>query len=108
VAPCRDYIQRLRAAGADVQLTEFLGAHHACDNPLGAETPTGAKGSQSVRAWKLKEEPLGTIVNAKTGQHFTYKDPCVQTDPHLGHDAAATRATHAAVKELLRTVFKLD
>jgi hypothetical protein len=35
VAPCRDYVQRLRAAGADVQLTEFLGAHHAYDNPLG-------------------------------------------------------------------------
>jgi dienelactone hydrolase len=108
VAPCRDYVQRLRAAGADVQLTEFLGAHHAYDNPLGAETPTVAKGSQSVRACKLKEEPLGTIVNAETGQPFTYKDPCVQTDPHLGHDAAATQATHAAVKELLRTVFKLD
>jgi dienelactone hydrolase len=108
VAACRDYIQRLRAAGADVQLTEFLGAHHAYDNPLGAETPTGAKGSQSVRAWKLKEEPLGTIVNAETGQHFTYKDRMRPDGSAPWPRRGGKQATHAAVKELLRTVFKLD
>ena len=108
VAPCRAYFERLRAAGRDAQLTEYPDAHHAYDNPLGAKTPTVAKGSQSVRACKLKEEPLGTIVNAETGQPFTYKDPCVQTDPHLGANEAAAQATRVAVKGLLRTAFKLD
>ena len=103
VAPCRAYFERLRAAGRDAQLTEYPDAHHAYDNPLGAKTPTVAKGSQSVRACKLKEEPLGTIVNAETGQPFTYKDPCVQTDPHLGANEAAAQATRVAVKGLLRT-----
>jgi dienelactone hydrolase len=107
-APCRAYFERLRAAGRDAQLTEYPDAHHAYDNPLGAKTPTVSKGSQSVRACKLKEEPLGTIVNAETGQPFTYKDPCIQTDPHLGANEAAAQATRAAVKELLRTTFKLD
>lgn len=108
VAPCRAYFERLRAAGRDAQLTEYPDAHHAYDNPLGSKTPTVAKGSQSVRACKLKEEPLGTIINAETGQPFTYRDPCVQTGPHLGANEAAAQATRVAVKGLLRTIFKLD
>ena len=108
VAPCRPYFERLRAAGRDVQLTEYPDAHHSYDNPLGNKTPTVSKGSQSVRACKLKEEPLGTIINAETGQPFTYQDPCVQTDPHTGYNEPAANATRKAVKEFVRTVFKLE
>ena len=107
VAPCRPYFERLRAAGRDVALTEYRDAHHAYDNPLGPETPTVAKGSQSVRACTLKEEAPGKIINVATGEPFTYKDPCVQTDPHLGYNEAAATATRKAVKEFLRTTFKL-
>jgi dienelactone hydrolase len=108
VVPCRAYFERLRAAGRDVQLTEYPDAHHVYDNPLGNKTPTVSKGSLSVRACKLKEEPLGTIINAETGQPFTYQDPCVQTDPHTGYNEAAANATRKAVKDFVRTVFKLE
>ena len=108
VAPCRAYFERLRAAGRDAQLTEYSDAHHSYDNPLGPKVPTIATGSQSVRACKLKEEPLGTIINAETGQPFSYKDACVQTNPYVGSNEAAAQATRTAVKELLRTTFKLD
>ena len=108
VAPCRDYFERLRAAGRDVVLTEYPDAHHSYDNPLGNKTPTVSKGAQSVRACKLKEEPVGTIINAETGQPFSYKDPCVQTDPHTGYNEPAANATRKAVKEFVRTVFKLE
>ena len=108
VAPCRAYFERLRAAGRDVQLTEYPGAYHIYDYPLGNKTPTISKGSQSTRACKLKEEPLGTIINAETGQPFTYNDPCVQFDPHTGYNEAAANATRTAVKEFVRTVFKLE
>ena len=37
VAPCRGYVERLRAAGKDVRLTELVDAHHGYDNPLGPE-----------------------------------------------------------------------
>ncbi len=107
-APCRAYVERLRAAGRDVQLTEYPDAHHVYDNPLAPKTPTVAPASQSVRACTLKEEPLGTIVNAATGQPFNYLDPCIQTGPHLGYNEAAASATRASVKDLLRSVFKLD
>jgi hypothetical protein len=55
----------------------------------------------------LKEEPLGIIINAETGQPFTYADPCVQTDPHVGYNEATAIATREAVKRLLQTVFRL-
>jgi dienelactone hydrolase len=108
VAPCRAYAARLRAAGRDVQLTEFPGVPHSYDNPLGAVPARLSKGSQSVRDCKLKEQERGTILNMETGQPFTYKDACVRTDPHVGYDAAASNATRTAVKDFLRTTFRLQ
>lgn len=108
VAPCRAYVERLRAAGRDVELTEYPDAHHVYDNPLAPNPPAVAQASQSIRACTLKEEPLGTIVNTATGEPFSYRDPCIQTGPHLGYNEAAANATRASVKDLLRTVFKLD
>jgi dienelactone hydrolase len=108
VGPCRPYFERLRAAGRDAQLFEYPDAHHSYDNPLGAKTPTIGKGSQSTRACTLKEEANGVVVNVSTGQPFTYKDPCVETDPHLGYNEAAAKGTQKAVKEQLRAAFKLE
>jgi dienelactone hydrolase len=108
VEPCRPYFQRLQAAGRDVQLIEYPDAHHSYDNPLGPKTPTVSKGSQSTRACTLKEEPLGTVINVATGQPFTYKDPCVQVDPHTGYNEAAANATRKAVKDQVRAAFKLE
>jgi dienelactone hydrolase len=107
VAPCRPYFERLRAAGRDVQLTEYADAHHSYDNPLGSKTPTVSKGAQSTRACTLTEEPLGTVINVETKQPFTYKDACVQTDPHSGYNEAAANATRTAVKDAVRIAFKL-
>ena len=100
--------ERLRAAGRDAQLFEYPDAHHAYDNPLGAKTPTVARGSQSTRACTLKEETAGVVISVSTGQPFSYKDPCVQTDPHTGYNEAAAKATQKAVKEQLRAAFKLE
>jgi len=107
VAPCRPYFERLRAAGRDAQLVEYPNAQHTYDNPLGPRTPTVAKGSQSTRACTLREETAGKIINVASGQPFTYKDPCIEVDPHVGYDEAAANATRIAVKDLLRTTFKL-
>ncbi|HUI94519.1 MAG TPA: dienelactone hydrolase family protein [Xanthobacteraceae bacterium] len=107
VDSCRSYYERLRAAGKDAELTVLPDAHHAFDNPLGPKTPTVLKGAQTFRACNLKEEPLGVIINADTGQPFTYKDACVQLDPHTGYNEPAAIATRAAVKTLLQSVFKL-
>ena len=107
VAPCRAYIARLKAAGRDVQLTEYANAQHGFDNVLGSPTPSVAKNAQTVRRCAIREEAPGQLVNTATGQLFSYKDACVDRDPHVGYDAAATVAVRGEVGAFLTTLFKL-
>jgi dienelactone hydrolase len=108
VAPCRGYVERLRQAGKDVQLTEYADAHHVFDNPLLKETPTQYPTWQTVRRCTMVEESPGRIVNAETRQPFTYADPCVELGPHTAYQPAALAASTQAVKEFLRATLKLD
>lgn len=108
VARCKPYVERLRGAGRDVQLTEYPNASHAFDNPLGSLMPSVVKNAQTVRHCTIVEEPSGRLINAATRQLFTYKDACVERDPHVGYDPAATQAAGKAVKDLLKAVFKLN
>lgn len=106
VAPCRAYVARLRAAGKDVQLTEYPGAHHAFDNPVLSPVRTAAT-SQTTRACTLEENPIGRVINAATRQPFAYADPCVQRGPTVGYHAQAHAEAVKAVKEFLTVTFRL-
>ena len=90
-----------------MQLTEYPNAQHGFDNPLGSVAPFMVKGAQTVRNCQIAEEPKGVLINAVTKEPFTYKDACVQQNPHVNYDAEATAAAKVAVKEVLRTTFKL-
>ena len=107
VAPCKAYVARLKRAGRDVNLTEYQNAQHGFDNPLGSPTPTVAQNAQTVRSCTIREEAPGQLINAATGQVFTYKDKCVGLNPHVGYDVAATVAARGEVGAFLRTLFKL-
>jgi dienelactone hydrolase len=107
VAKCKAYVERLRGAGRDVLLTEYPNAPHAFDNPLGPVPPAVVAGGQTVRHCAIREEPAGSLINASTREQFTYKDPCVELNPHVGYDAAATQAAKISVADFLRAVFKL-
>ncbi len=107
VAPCRDYVRRLKAKGADVSLTEYPGAHHVFDG-RGFKTAVVAAKSQSTRNCQLTEARSGVVVNVKTGQAFSYADPCVELGPTLAYDEKAHAEAVKAVREfvaatLLRT-----
>ena len=106
VASCRAYVERLKAAGNDVQLTEYPNAQHAFDNPLASATPAPSRNSQTVRNCRIREEAPGELMNTATGQRFQYSDACVERDPHTGRDPEATEAARKAVAEFLRTVTK--
>ena len=107
IGPCKKFYDRLRAVGKDATLTEFAGVGHLFDNPA---APKGLKrvNIQTMRSCDVKEGSAGVLVNVSTRQPFTWDDPCVETDTHVGYDDAAMRATHAAVKDFLRRVFKLN
>ena len=104
-ATCAAYTERLKAAGADVSLTVFPGAQHVFDNPAGPPQPTVAKGAQTVRACSLHEAADGVIVEGPKDTPFTYADPCVQRDPHIGSDEAARVATLKGVTDALGAAF---
>jgi dienelactone hydrolase len=103
---CKAYVERLKAAGRDVQVTEYPNAPHAFDIPLLPPTLV-VTGGQTVRHCVIREEPAGLLIEASTKQPFTYKDPCVELNPHVGFDPAATEAAKISVKQFLRKVFKL-
>jgi dienelactone hydrolase len=108
IALCKAYVERLKAAGRDVQVTEYPTASHAFDNPLGPVPPAVVTGGQSVRHCAIREEPIGLLINASTRQPFTYKDSCVEVGPHVGYDTTATEAARGSVTEILSTVFALQ
>jgi dienelactone hydrolase len=100
VVPCREYVQRLKAKGIDVALTEYPGAHHVFDGRL-FKKPVIAEKSQSTRSCVLAERQNGVVVNVKTGQAFSYADPCVELGPTIAYDENAHAAALKAVKEFL-------
>jgi len=107
IAACKAYVERLRAAGADVQLTEYPNASHAFDNPLGAQPAAMQPGFQSVRNCKIQEEADGLLINTDTKQPFAYTDACVVHGVHTGHDPVATLEAKQAVKAIFKKVFRL-
>lgn len=107
VASCKGYMARLASAGRTIQLTEYPNAQHGFDSPLSPLVATVSKGSQTVRKCTIREEAPGRLVNAATGTVFTYKDACVERDPHVGHDPVATQAAIRDVRAMLKAVLKL-
>ncbi len=101
---CRKYIERLRVAGADAEFISFEGAHHGFDN--GASRVLNRVPQAPTTAFcSLDEVALGKLVNIDTGRPFTMSDACVGKGIVAGYDAAADKATKAAVKALLVDVF---
>jgi dienelactone hydrolase len=107
IGPCRDYVARLKQAGADATLTEYPGATHAYDAFLLKE-PLKLPNAQTQRNCHWKEIDNGVVVNANTGSQFSLDDPCVEHGPQIAYDAAATEATEKTVKALLISTFKLE
>jgi dienelactone hydrolase len=106
IANCKAYMGRLKAAGRDIDISEFPNAPHGYDNPLGAVPAAVAKDNQSVRNCKLREGDGGVLINTATEQPFAYSDACVALDPMVGGDADAREASRKAVGVFLKILFK--
>jgi dienelactone hydrolase len=99
---CRSYMERLRRAGADAQLTAYAGAHHQFDRPSDAP-PRHYPREQNASRCFWEERSEGRLVNRDTGQPFSLDDPCVFRGGTFGADPAAYRAALHAVKALIGT-----
>ena len=103
---CKDYVKRLKAAGRDVELTEYPNAPHSFDNPLGAQPAAASPNSETVRDCRIREEPVGTLINEATNRPFMYADACVSRGPHIGFDPDATAQAKQSVLAFIRTALK--
>lgn len=104
--PCRDYLERLKASGADAIFHEYEGARHSFDNtssPAYSANPA----AQTSRACFRREEN-GVLINAETGTAFSWQDTCVQNGPPQQYQASAASAATTEVLEVLKQVFALQ
>lgn len=106
IAPCRDYVARLKSAGADVALIELAGAHHAFDN-ANINPPRKLPNAVTGRKCSLEEKTPGMLYNKASGQRFSPKDSCIERGTTVGHSPAATAAARQQLIAILKDVFKI-
>lgn len=100
VEPCERYVERLKAAGADVELTVYPNAHHVFDWDGFAQAYV-AHDNQSTRNCRICESPLGVLINQDTGLAFSYDDACVVKGTTAAYEPSASRAVIATIRKLL-------
>lgn len=105
VAPCRAYVERLKAKGNDVQLTEYAGASHVFDGRA-LKQPQQLPQAQTTRNCRTVEVENGLLVNAVTRQPFSYSDSCVERGTTIAYDENAATRAKDAVGEIVKTVLK--
>ena len=108
VKSCKAFVERLSAAGRDVVLTEYPDSAHGFDSGLlGVNTVRVSANAQTVRNCHIKEGDGGVLMNADTNAPFTYKDACVELNPHVGGNPTTAAESRKAVVEFLQALFKL-
>lgn len=105
VTACRAYVERLKAKGRDVQLTEYAGAGHAFDAQA-FKKPLKLEKGQTTRQCELAEAQDGVVVNAKTKLPFTYADSCVEYGPTVAFDEKAYTEARKAVGDFIAATLK--
>ncbi|MCK1669275.1 dienelactone hydrolase family protein [Bradyrhizobium sp. 153] len=108
VKSCRAFVERLKAVGRDVVLTEYPDSAHGFDSGLlGLNTVTVSANAQTVRNCHIKEGDGGVLMNGDTNAPFSYKDACVELNPHVGGNPKTAAEARKAVEEFLQVLFKL-
>ena len=109
VASCKAYVNRLEAEKRDVTLTEYPDSQHGFDlGLLGISSNVVASGAQTVRNCRIKENEGGVLVNTETKEPFSYKDACVELNPHVGGNPTTAQEARKAVSDFLQALFKLS
>ncbi len=106
IAPCRDYVERLRRAGKDAALLAYPEAPHGFDSHLAPRSlwlPTVQRGP----GCDLEERPGGLMVLGRSGEPFRFSHPCVQRGATIGYHPDAHRQAIADVKSFLRSALRL-
>ena len=106
VEPTRRYVDRLKHAGKEIQLTVYEGARHAFDNPLYPSVLSLPDAVLTSNCRRQEKQP-GNIINLDTGTTFTWKDACVTRGATVGFDPHARDQAMKAVSDFLRIQWSL-
>jgi hypothetical protein len=91
-----------------VVLTEYPDSQHGFDSGLlGVNTIAVSTNAQTARNCHLKEGEGGVLMNADTQAPFSYKDACIELNPHVGGNPATAMEARKAVSDFLQALFKL-
>jgi dienelactone hydrolase len=107
VEPTRRYVERLKRARKDVQLTVYDGARHAFDNPSNPSVLPLPDAVLSTNCRREEKQP-GSIINLDTGKTFTWKDACVTRGATVGFDPHAREQAMKTVSDFLRAQWHLN
>jgi dienelactone hydrolase len=105
VAPCKDYVEKLKAEGRDAEIFVYPGARHAFDNVAAPAYNIEDDAQTSRKCMRVERD--GQLYNADTSQPFTWKDACVEKGPSAQYNGEATDAAEKEVKAFLKALFKL-
>lgn len=105
IASCSAYVERLKAKGRDVQLTEYAGAGHVFDGRA-YNPPVVLAQAQTLRNCRLEEGDIGQILNTKTKQPFSYSDPCIERGATIAYNEKAAMEARKAVAEFVVATLK--
>jgi len=101
IGPCRDYVSRLQAAGADAQLHAYPDAHHVFDGEAYAK-PAYAPQAFSMRGCRVVETAPGRLVDTVSGRPFRWDDSSIARGATAAYHPDAASASISALAALLR------
>ena len=105
---CKAFVARLKEAKHDVELTEYPDSQHGFDaGLLGINSVVVAANAQTVRHCHIKEADGGVLMDSDTNAPFSYKDACVELNPHVGGNSTTAEEARKAVTGFLRDLFLL-
>ncbi len=100
---CQTYVERLKTAGKNIEMTIYPGAQHVFDGRTFKKAVTLPK-AQTTRNCRLEEAAKGTIINSKTRQPFTYSDPCVEYGPSVLYNEQAHEQAQKTLADLMNSL----
>jgi dienelactone hydrolase len=110
VKSCAAYVERLRAAGAPVQIKTYPGAHHGFDGDLAYEREFFLGRAENYRDCVLFIEDDGRFVDAKSGETLapqavipTWRRSCMTRGATVAANRKAKMAALQDVKDFLKT-----
>lgn len=101
--PCENYVNRLRKAGKDFEITIFPGAHHAFDRPEASRKPYSTGPHPTYCLWQ-EEKDIGLIQVTEASEAF-YAG-CLSILPERARECRQS-STSSEMNEALVTMLEL-